>query len=355
MESTMKYELINLNLGENPQVREFSVGPYKITLLDDYDTLQSQLAEHTKLTHTISYLDGQEIKQTTETKPRQGKALVTATAECDEESESAFYDDSPRAIWDLCAILSFLLGRRVFLPGEERFNVINHFGFMAVPYYEVHKIAAVAWSNRQSFSSETERLPLWYYLSMNDTPVQQIKLLLGCVSLEIMQNLDEHKIESPLSEEELERLRKLEQLIGVIQQQIDQSSIDNDLKNRLKSTVGNWGGSSAQEAFKNMLINFGLIDSNISGIPLKRVRGINRMRNAVVHKGELESPNWIEDPKAQIRSGAFVRGRFIPALVLDYLNRKLGLHEFEYVKRNTRILREYIYIGTHEGDPIEIP
>jgi hypothetical protein len=351
----MKYELINLNLGENPRVRDFHVGPYRITLVDGYDALQPQLSEQTRLKHAVTYVDGQEIRQTTETPSRPGKALVTATAECDEEPESAFYDGEPRGIWDACVVFSFLLGRRVFLPGEERHNIINHHGIMVVPYYQIHEAAAIAWPNRYNFKSESEKLPLWYYLSMNDTPVQQIRLLLGCVALEIIQNLDENKVESPQSEKEIDRMKRLERLIDEVRKQIDQSQTDEDTKNRLKGAVGKWGRSGPQQAFNNMLINYGLIDGDIDGIALKRVKGINTMRNDVVHSGKLSPPRWVENRQAQIKAGAFIRARFIPALVLAYLNRKLSLQKFDYVKRNTGILKEYIYNGTHEGDPIEIP
>lgn len=343
----MKYELINLNLGENPKVREFLVGPYKIKLVENYDSLQPELSEMIRLRHTIKYVNGREGKLTTETKAKLGKFHVTAIAECEDEPESVFYEQA-KGIWDLCLILSFILGRRVFLPGEERHNTINHHAFMVVPYYQASEVAAAAWSNRANFASESEKLPLWYYLSMNDTSVQQIKLMLGCVSLEIIQDLDENKIDSPRSEE-------LERLIDAIKQEINQSQIDIDLKNALKGTVGKWGGSGPQQAFKNMLINYDLIRADIDGLPLKRVKGINGMRNDIVHKGKIRFPDWIEDSNAKRKASAFIGARFIPALVLEYLNRKFGLQQFEYVKRNTMILKEYIYNGTHQGEEIEKP
>jgi hypothetical protein len=349
----MKYELVNLNLGENPVVRQFSVGHFQIKLADDYDKLQPELAALGQQQHTIASANGEVTESIIQVSPKAGKTLITAVAQCEQEPVSVFCHDNAKGVWDLCMILSFLLGRRVFLPEEARYNTINHFGCMVIPYYQIHQAAAIAWSNRQNFKTASEQLPLWYYLSMNDTSIEQVKLLLGCVSLEIIQGLDEHKNEECLSQESSSELAKLESLIGVIQKLIDHSDLDPGKKNALKSAVGKWGGSGLQETFKRMLEHYGLIDSQITGIPLKRVESINKMRNGVVHRGKLDPPTWVTDDESKNRVGTFIRARFIPALVLEYLNRKFGLHQFNHVKRNTQMLKEYLYNGTYEGHQID--
>ena len=139
-----------------------------------------------------------------------------------------------------------------------------------------------------------------------------------------------------------------------LKSEIDKSKLDQGLKDRLKGTVGKWGSASAPQAFKNLLIKYDLIKSDINGLPLERVEGINRMRNGVVHNGEIRLPSWIEDHNMQEKVSHFIAARFIPALVMEYLNRKFELQQFDWVKRNTAILKEYVYEGSHEGTLIEI-
>lgn len=343
----MNYELMNLDLGANPPERLFAIGPYAVRLVDNYEVLQANLSSARNVKQTPIFNEGGEEWNTVVTEPKVGSNAVTAIVECTDEPDAFLTNGEEKGIWDLCLILSYLSGRNIFLPKDERrYTHINH-GFSVVPLWQIPKAAEVAWQNRKTFSSESEMRPLWYILRMNSSSDAEIKLLLGCVSLEIIQTLEKEITAEPKSDE-------LEELLQTLKDEIERSNLEKDLKDRLKGTVGKWGSASSTQAFKSLLIKYGLIQADISGLPLKRVDGINRMRNGVVHKGEVRLPNWIQDHEIQITVSHFIAARFIPALIMDYLNRKFELGRFNWVQRNTGILGEYIYKGTHEGDLIEV-
>jgi hypothetical protein len=340
----MKYELMNLDLDEAPPVRSFSVGPFTITLVPEYDDIHLTIPQMAKRSGIAK--NENERYVTKEEPGRAGNAAITAIAECDKEPDSVFYLEEGAGIRDLCDVLSYLTGRRVFLPEEERFRQHNRNGFPAIHVTQIAEAAQVAWENRETFSTQKEKLPLWYYLVANDSPYKEIKTLVGCVTLEIIQKLEESKIELSTSE-------ALKNLIMAIKDDIDRSNIDTGLKSDLKSTVGNWGGKNAQELFKRMLVNYGLISEAIEGVSLKRVRGIFKMRHAIVHDGEIKNPDWVEGETAQRKTTANISGNIIPAIVTVYLNQKFNIEEFGFPKQNKNLIIEYIINGTIRGEEIE--
>jgi hypothetical protein len=244
-------------------------------------------------------------------------------------------------------ILSYLSGRNVFLPeNERRYQHIVH-GSGVVCGWEMPRAAEIAWSNRANFKSEREMRPLWYFLHLNSSSDAEVKALLGCVSLEIIQKVDDDGPSSPLP-------TGFESLIANIKQEIERSEIsDHDLKNRLKSAVGKWGGKSAQEKFKSLLTKYQLVEPNLNGIPARRVRGIWDMRDRIAHDGEFAIPTWIDNAERRREAQIFIAARLIPAMIMEYLNRKFGLMQLNRVQRNSEIIKEYIDRGTHEGSAID--
>ena len=77
------------------------------------------------------------------------------------------------------------------------------------------------------------------------------------------------------------------------------------------------------------------------------------MRNRIAHDGEFGVPAWIDDDERRREVQIFIAARLIPAMVMEYLNRKFGLMQLNRVQRNSGIIKEYIYKGTHEGMQID--
>jgi hypothetical protein len=339
----MNYRLMNLDLGPNPLWREFGVGPYKIALVSNYDELQQELSSLRKETWPLNIVDDQRIEPRIVAEEKAGKTSITATVECDNEPEAVLTSGGEKGIWDLCLILSYLSGRNVFLPEDERrYQHIVH-GFEVVRTWEMPKAAEIAWSNKTNFRSQKQMKPLWYFLNLNSSADADVKALLGCVALEIIQTVEDDGLREPLP-------TGFETLIAKVKEEIEESEIhDNDLKNRLKSAVGMWGPKNAQEKFKNLLTKYEMVDRSLNGIPAQRVRCIWEMRNRFAHEGEFADPKWIDEVERKRNVQIYIAARIIPALVMEYLNRKFGLMQLDLVRRNSGIIKEYIYKGTHEG------
>ena len=341
----MRYELMNFDLGPNPLWREFDVGPYKITLMPDYDEQQPELSS----VETRSFpFDGslQTVSPRVVSQAKAGENSVTAMVECADEPQAVIWANKEKGIYDVCTILSYLTGRNVFLPQDERrYSHVIH-GEKVVCGWEVPRAAELAWSNRTNFLSEREKRPLWLYLNLNSVSDAEVKALLGCVALEIIQEADAESMTEPPTP-------GFQDLIEKLKDDIDRSGISDDDKNRLKSAVGKWGPNSAQEKFKQLLTKYGLVKPGVNGIPLKRVRGIWDMRNQIAHNSEFADPKWINDVEHKRRVEIFIAARIIPALVMDYLNRKFCLMQLDRVKQNSAIITEYIYHGTHESEGVD--
>jgi hypothetical protein len=343
----MRYELMNLDLGPEPALRKFAVGPYQINLVSNYDELQAGLSSLRRETWTLDVIDGRPVEPKIVTKEKAGTNSITATVQCENEPEAILSIGREQGIWDLCLILSYLSGRNVFLPlNERRYQHIVH-GFDVVRSWQTPQAAEIAWSNRTNFRSEREMRPLWYFLHLNSSSDAEVKALLGCVSLEIIQKTEDDGLPVLLP-------AGFEPLIAKLKEEIEQSEIsDQDLKNRLKSAVGKWGPKSAQGKFKNLLTKYELVEPNLNGIPARRVRGIWDMRDRIAHDGAFAVPSWIADDERRREVQIFIAARIIPAMVMEYINRKFGLMQLNRVQCNSGIIKEYIYKGTHEGMQID--
>ena len=186
----MKYHLLNLNLGENPTPDNFKVGPYHIRLVSDYAKLQKRLPRVVNLDSNPEIVDGRSIWKNTEgERVRLGENLVTATVECEHEPPAILSSAKAKGIWDLTQILSFLSKHRVILPTEEkRYPSVKYMdGY--VSYDELPAAASIAWKNMDNFKSDKENRPFWFNLHINDSQHAEINLLLGCISLEIIQSV----------------------------------------------------------------------------------------------------------------------------------------------------------------------
>ncbi|MCZ6757789.1 MAG: hypothetical protein O7C39_05850 [Bacteroidetes bacterium] len=91
----------------------------------------------------------------------------------------------------------------------------------------------------------------------------------------------------------------MEDLVSSVKSEIDESAIDVDTKNSLKGAVGSWGAANASERFRQLMIDYGVVDEGISGLPLQRMKFVSSMRNGIVHNGEIRKPVWIEDEEIQ--------------------------------------------------------
>lgn len=182
---------------------------------------------------------------------------------------------------------------------------------------------------------------------MNRTNELEIILLLGCVSLNIIQNIEYNKGLINVS-------FQLQNLIDNIKHTINKSNVYKELKDSLMSSVGNWGSSSSAETLKYLMIKYGFIDDSISGLTLKRINYINKLRNGIVHQENLEYPKWIQNKEVKKKVAQFISRQIIPSLIEEYLRRKFKLDEIIWPELNRDFIQEYIFHGKWDGVKIEI-
>jgi len=304
-------KLLNLDLGKEFVYKEFTVGPFKIKLVDDYTELQPKI--------------------------KQGVNCITAITESEIDVDSLLLSDKNKkgkGIWDLCFILSYLTGRRCSLPGfEQRFSYVKQ-GDNIVDINDLPNAAQIAWSNRHNFIREGR--PLYYYLGIIDTAVIQYQALLGCIALEIIQRLEINTIPKNF---QIEKLRKrVNWLINI-------GKLDPDLKSDLKSTTGLWGRKGYYSGLKELLIKYNLISGKEEGESKKRIKSVAKIRNDIVHGNPIEYPKWIKGDREKEKEYVFICSVFIPSLVVEYLNQQFGLKKFYKPIINFENLGQYIHHG----------
>ena len=362
------YQLYNLDLGENPAIRTFQVGPFTIALVNDYDDIQKHLSALPSEENKFDSSSGSIIRTKTYRPAIVGEALITATASCDIEGDALLIKDetssSPEEdallstdltptisdgdtkpvnettpeIWDLCVIFSYLTGRRVYTEDEKRrFSHIHH-GFGVVQPSDIIKAANRAWDNRSNFNTYEKLIPLWLYLHINDTSEIQLKLLIGCVILELITNL-EVTFTSNIPDE-------LKNCIDVVKKTIQNSSLAKDTKGKFTSTVSHWGEKSLNEAFRELFFNYDLTPMTVTGDMKKRVDAISSYRNSIVHAGKLKELDWIKNSSKKKYLPFFYGGQFNVALIQEYINRKLGIDtDFYWPMQSHDNLKEYLETG----------
>lgn len=348
----MKYHLLNLNLGENPTVDNFEVGPYHINLVPDYAKLQKRLFSIEDINQNPDIIDGRLIwKKTSGESVRIGENIVTATVECNQEPPAILSSKATNGIWDLTQILSFLSKHRVMLSTDEKRypSLKRMFGY--VDYDDLPAVAAIAWKNRTNFNSNKEKIPLWFYLHLNDSQHAEINLLLGCISLEIIQSVEIRnvKISKSKNNEEI----SLKKLIKKINEDIEKSEISKDRKNSFRGIVSKWNNQHSGKQFENLLLKYNLINDSIKGLPRRRMEWINKLRNGVIHEGNFRYPKWIKDDELAKEVAIFISENIIRCLVEVYLYKKFNLDSLPNVEYMKHEIENYIYYGSWYGENIE--
>ena len=325
-----KYKLYNLFIGDNPIIRNFEIGPYNLEICDNYDDLQKDFVMS----------------------PNTDFAIHTADISIEKEPRaylpSTWTQAHPPAIWDIVQILSFLSGHSIFTENlKGRFHSIKYNSSVVGEQF-IPEALIKAWNNRKKFVNEREMRPFWLYLNMNRTNEAQIVLLIGCICLEIIQEIEWNNINNPAKDSKDSEINILSILINKIHELIDDSHIDNNLKNKFKGISGKWATTSSVNKLKNLLIKYGIIDDSLYDIQQKRIKYINQLRNSMVHSGDLVLPNWLKGKKEKLNTTLLISTQLIPSIIELYILKKFGLENFLLPTANKFKIQNYIYNGKWE-------
>lgn len=344
-----EYKLYNFSLGENPIVKEFDIGPYKIKLIDDYDDLGEFLSYNNLPQARSRFVGDEEIWDFTEIENLdQAKPLHTANVYVKKEPNAILSEIEAPAIWDLIQIFSFLSGRSVYTENElNRFHPYKYNRPIVSPRLFVNA-ANTAWDNRKNLHSENGLRPFSLYLASIRTPEIEAILLLCCISLEIIQN-NEWEISSNRSVVNTISNERLSKLIGQLRSLIDQSEIDTELKDNLKNTVASWDSPHSIDKLIQTFENYGIVKIPLENKQLKRIKYINKLRNSVCHQGKLVYPKWINDQNNRKRIAFIVSREIVPYIVRLYIVKKFKLDDCLWEGANIEPLKDYVNDGKWNG------
>lgn len=344
------YELLNLDLGTHPPA-EFRVGPFTLRPLDDYADVRTAIPQLGRTEVTWEFNREGSGRTETEIPPHFGEPVVTAIATCRAEDETPailVYEKPETAIWDLCHLLSFLSGHRVFIPEDKRRFFHQKTAQGAVQATEIPAAAASSWAQLGQFGTLRRKLAFWLVVQAKTTSEAEIRAIMSSVALECLMRDQEFQNVTEVPE-------GLEDLLDDVRRVIDASAVDVDTKARLKSAVGGWGKASLVQSLIAMLDHLGLAPDDRSDLQTKRIKFINACRNRLVHGGDLPLPDWIDD-RDQARSvSIWFAAHFLPALVEECINNFLGITQLNWPTEHTARLKEFLTEGTWGGgDPASL-
>ncbi len=324
----IKYDLYNLNLGTRNLPLNFNVGPYRINLVKDYNELIPRLSSlGTKYENA-----------------KCGENLITANVVCNNEPGALLtnrlntQDESTPGIWDLCLILSYLSGHRVFTSDDlVRYHGLKFVqGVVAV--HDIVNAAGRCWENRANFESEKEIIPLWYYLAAVGTSEAGVRVSLCSTCIDVITNLEIDKGKISI---------ELQNLIDTVNDVIKKSTIETQQKNSFIGSVSNWGSGSAVAKFESFLSKYSLLPLQINAEINARIKTVNEYRNSVIHEGIFRKKNQRMSDDEHLDNAMRYAGDIIPTIVREYINRKFEINtEFHLPRLDTKNIKEFIETGT---------
>jgi hypothetical protein len=342
------YELLNLDLGEHPP-REFEVGPFTLRVVDNYAEARARIPQLGRTEVRWEFTSNGGGRTEAKVPPHFGEPVVTAKASCPSEHQPSailVYEKPAGAIWDLCHLLSFLSGHRVFLPDDKRRFFHQKTVQGAVQAGEIPQAAAHAWAHLGQFSTLRRKTAFWLAVQSKATSEAEIRAIMSSVALECLMRDDRFQATAA------ETPKGLEELLGDVRKVIDNSAVDDDTKTRLKSAVGGWGKSSLVQSLIAMLAHLGLAPPAKNAVQMKRIKFINSCRNRLVHGGDIPLPDWIQDADRARSLSIWFAAYFLPALVDECIHNFLDITNFNWPTQHTALLKEYLANGTWDGrDP----
>ena len=330
-------EIYNLNFGNSKPAKPFSeahIGPFKITVKDDYDIIQNQLPRAALVVANI-FGEGNEFIQGIN-----GGWIATADCLCVGPSEKSILslksiDDS--GIWDLCQILSFLNGRNITCDPHDFRNNPNVFGDRACVDVEILHAAQIMWGKR---SLLVDRKLVYSLLLLNSAiKCHDVNSQAGVISAafngiyddwfreyKIQQSNPVKKSEAPLTQ--LTDLTKDEKVLtknAVTRAIVDIEQLNEEKKDALINLIkGKIDGGllSPVNLIQAMLISENIIPQVPAKDVTDRIKFMNAVRNKFVHNGS--PPEFKKNRELSVEFSIFIICRLIPDLIKMYLGRVVG-------------------------------
>ena len=311
-----RIELYNLHIGStspSSRLSNLSIGPFTVKVVDDYENKIKDLYEKRKKITDI-------LGKNAIYKPASpGGWAVTAIVEFDEKSinEKSILlrnedpdDNSDNGLWDLCAILTFLTGRRVVTKEyKKRYNP-TIYGDCACVDAETLRAASIAWESRQILKDKKIIYSLLCYNeSLSQNFVQILAALYNC-SLNII--LDKLIVDS----NSIDRGTKKNLKAGIKEVIYSSDALTQKQKEAYSALINgkiDQGTNSLVDKLKNLLIQYKIIEEPLDEVVKNRIRYVSFVRNKLTHAGELPTLKGLNQDQSD-RYSFNIIGGIVPEL-----------------------------------------
>lgn len=344
----MRYELINFDVGEKPSIREFSVGTYKIFLVENYELVRKKLPSLARKRLQIESTNPEDIEWVEDA--RTGEYLVSAIVESVQEGASLLVKPNKLKvnsdIWDLCAILSYLTGRRVFLKSDMQLYSGTKLSFRVVDEIELIDAIQIAWSNRHNFGNERIIKAFIKLLTMTDQLFSEMKGVCAAIAIELITNSEEFSSKR-------QQAQSIDSVVARIKPLIESSDLEYETKSSLLRAMESWAINGLLDRFRTFLIKYNLITEPVSQETEKRIKSFNKMRNALMHGGDIYRPPWVTDINARTIIGHFMASEFFPLVAQHYINVQFGIEKMYLPRQSSRRIKDFFEKGIWNDRKIE--
>lgn len=321
--------ILNFDMGRNPSIKEIKIGPFTISLMEDYEERRLSLKYRTDVeTAVISY------------KEKENSLLLKSNLR-----------KPQNALCDVFYILSYLTGRVVTTKNRSYLFITKYEGGnRIVDKQDLVEAINVAWENRCNFKDDNEKRPLWLYFEYIQNPNIENKLIFATIAFEVVQEiaLKEIKLDDGLDSDAV----KFFCLKRKIMKLIKNSDISDQLKNPLLTNIGNWTGKKSIEGIKRYLFERRFLNEmEVTDDVRDRIQFINRLRNSILHRAEVSKPKNNIDMEQIFNFSSEI----IPGFIQDYLNSKFNIQNYHRIRQTHEDIKGFLYTGKYHGVKWLIP
>lgn len=349
--------LYNLYLGDdNPGTswNDAQIGPFRVRLAEDYRQTVVGLHKPEARTTAVSF-DDDRLGGTTRvsfSEKRKGGWVATATATRNGTDRSIFFRDADdHGLADLCALLSFCTGRTV--ATEESLERYRPWciGERACLGIEALHAAKNAWSHREAFVDAGLVRSLILY---NEAIPLDLLEAMGLMYSSALNVILDKTVARVAGLDDATR----DQVKGGIESLLAQCRLDEraraSMTARLGSCIDQRSGGLTDKTVE-LLRTLSIVESSPSSEQLRRIQFVNRVRNALVHKGALPQFSGMSANDSHRVACAIVVG-IVPSIIRMAIGGALGFTSrgVGSSSQDPRALRQFFHTGVWRDWPVEV-
>ncbi len=358
-----EYILYNFDHGFKT-AKNFKIGQYLIEVSDDQAKNLNELEQNATRSFTLDE-NLQPKVETTDYKI--GKITETATLKVKktELQPSIIYKEQPERnlIDDFIVFLSFITGRRVYLEHELKQNLSTNYFDSVVSKHFFHfpKVDLIdGFKNLDHLKLTTQFYNLVYANTLKDLPSISFyaNTIINAlydkwsksnkVSTYSGKKINTEKIKDYLKFQLNKKIAAKIQIL--VRSFLVNESRESDVVSDIVARINISDQPSAMYKFQKFLIGLNLIPENSDKEILDRVQRINKVRNMIMHAGDI-----ISDKKLDYDQRLSITGNItfiIIGIVEYYFAKEIFKIDNYHVEQNAEEIRKYFNSGIFRGQKV---